>query len=158
MKNIFLRLRPAWKKRDISKRLLELELENRNLKSIIARVPDIYKADSKSFLHSNILNKEVGNALRVNEERFNTFLDNSPAASFIKDLEGRLIYINKTFAKIFEFDDNSWKNKTDFELWQEETAKVLRQHDLEILDSGIPYSVEESINHNNKELDRMSVV
>jgi PAS domain-containing protein len=45
--------------------------------------------------------KQVEAALRQSEERFKTFMNNSPVMAFIKDEQGRIIYINEPFERIF---------------------------------------------------------
>ena len=78
---------------------------------------------------------------------FHAFMEHSPSTAFIKDAEGRLLYINPPFVDAFDFHDRDWFGKTDFELWPKETAEVLRANDLRILESGIPQSVEETVTH-----------
>jgi PAS domain S-box-containing protein len=65
------------------------------------------------------------------EARFHLFMDNSPAAAFIKDGEGRLLYANRATQQIIGGDD--WLGKTDAELWPPATAEQLRQNDLSVL-------------------------
>lgn len=75
-------------------------------------------------------------ALRESEERFKAFMDNSPAVAFVKDEEGRFIYINQPFKSFFNVDPDDLVGKTDFDLWPEETAAQLREHDRAVLRSG----------------------
>lgn len=75
-------------------------------------------------------------ALRDSEERFKAFMDNSPAVAFIKDGEGRFIYINRPFKRFFNVEPDDFIGKTDFELWPEETAAQLRENDRAVLQSG----------------------
>jgi two-component system NtrC family sensor kinase len=52
--------------------------------------------------------------LRESEERFRAFMDNSPAVAFIKDREGRYVYLNKPFENHFGMKLSEWAGKTDF--------------------------------------------
>jgi PAS domain S-box-containing protein len=45
--------------------------------------------------------KQVEAALGESEERFKTFMNNSPVMAFIKDEQGRIIYINEPFERVF---------------------------------------------------------
>jgi diguanylate cyclase (GGDEF)-like protein/PAS domain S-box-containing protein len=72
--------------------------------------------------------------LRESEERFNLFMDNSPGLAFVKDADGRLVYINKTFAKGFGFKEEAqWYGKTDEDLWPKDVAESFRRNDLAVL-------------------------
>ena len=77
--------------------------------------------------------KRAEEALRGSEARFNAFMENSPITAFIKNEEGRLLYINSTFERTFELQNVDWRGKTDSELWPPETAKMLRANDVAIL-------------------------
>jgi PAS domain S-box-containing protein len=39
--------------------------------------------------------------LRETQAFFNSFMDNSPAVAFMKDAEGRYVYVNKPFERLF---------------------------------------------------------
>ena len=91
------------------------------------------------------MKSDIDRALSESETRFHSFMNNSPATAFIKDSEGRLLFINAAFSRAFDFEAVNWWGKTDFELWPEETAALLRANDLEILSSGRPGAVEEAV-------------
>lgn len=80
--------------------------------------------------------------LAASEARFQLFMDNSPAAAFVKDEEGHLLYANRFNQQLVGQAD--WKGKTDFDFWPEETAKELRKHDLAVLRSGKVTEVHEA--------------
>jgi len=77
--------------------------------------------------------KGVEEALRESEKRFQLFMDNSPAIAFIKDEEGRYVYLNKTAKQRFQTELVDWQGKTDFDIWPAETAKQLHENDLAVL-------------------------
>ena len=96
--------------------------------------------------HTDITDRKAAEeALRFSEERFNAFINNSPTVAFIKDEDGRMLYVNAPFEKLFGFKNESWRGKTDFELWPAEIAATLREHDLEVLASGNPKEVIETV-------------
>jgi PAS domain S-box-containing protein len=72
--------------------------------------------------------KEAEEALRQSEERFAAFMDNLPGYAWMKDLEGRYVYINKTFLKL-----RNAVGKTDAELWPAEIASTYRANDNQVI-------------------------
>lgn len=100
------------------------------------------EAQIKELRQDNI---ELKQQLAVSRGNFETFMDNSPATAFFKDAAGRLLYVNPTFIKSFSFENKDWYGKTDFELWPEKTATVLRANDVRILSSGKQEAVEEDV-------------
>jgi PAS domain S-box-containing protein len=73
--------------------------------------------------------KQAEFALRKSEERFHTFMNNAPVAAYIKDEQGRYVYINKRGADLVGLAPEHWYGKTDAELWTPEIARQLRVHD-----------------------------
>jgi PAS domain S-box-containing protein len=62
-------------------------------------------------------------ALRQSEERFQAFMNNSPAASWITDAEGRIVYLSQTYFSIFQFPKENVIGKSIFELYPTEAAE-----------------------------------
>ncbi len=71
--------------------------------------------------------------LRMSEERFRGFMDNSPGIAWIKDEEGRHVYLSKNYERRFGVKLDDWLGKTDYELWPLETAQEFRKNDLIVL-------------------------
>ncbi len=74
--------------------------------------------------------------LRASEERFRTFMDHSPAMAFMKDADGRFVYVNEPLAHKFDLPESAWLGKTDIELWGDEIGKPLREIDASVLANG----------------------
>ncbi len=72
-------------------------------------------------------------ALRVSEERFQAFMDRSPAIAFIKDQMGRYVYVNKTWEDLYTVD---WRGKTDAELWPRDNVDMFAESDRRALAAG----------------------
>ena len=66
---------------------------------------------------------------------FETFMDNSPGAAFMKDRDGRYVYVNRTVNDRFNL---ILLGKTDFEVFPKEVADSLRANDLIVLADGKP--------------------
>ena len=62
-------------------------------------------------------------------------MDNSPANAWIKDEQGRYIYLSGTYEKSLGVHKEDRLGKTDFELWPRDTAEQFRKNDLAVLES-----------------------
>ncbi len=83
--------------------------------------------------------------LRLSDERFRMFMDNSPFLSFMKDMDGRLVFYNQRFAEHFGVSRAAWLGKNDSDLWPEEQAQIVRQHDIGVLMAGTLQVVDEDV-------------
>jgi PAS domain S-box-containing protein len=83
-------------------------------------------------------------ALRASETRFYSFMNNNPALAFIKDADGRILYINNTCEGAWNTTLAACQGKPDHELWLAADAARIRALDLSVLERGEPsYVVEE---------------
>lgn len=82
------------------------------------------------------LRQEASATLHASEERFQTFMDNSPTTAFIKDGDGRYLYVNRLIERQFNRPAAQWLGKTDFELFSPEEAHAIRQNDASVLTAG----------------------
>jgi PAS domain S-box-containing protein len=91
--------------------------------------------------------KQAEEALRVSENRFRAFMDNSPTIAWAKDEAGRIVYLDKTFENRFGVRLADCQGKTDFELFPQDMAEEFRKGDLAVLTSGQPLEfIEETVN------------
>jgi PAS domain S-box-containing protein len=85
--------------------------------------------------------------LLESEELFRLFMDYSPTTAWLKDEQGRYLYINKTYEKRFGLKLQEQLGKTDAELWTPEIAQAYRRNDFAVLAAGHPLEFsEETIN------------
>ncbi len=67
---------------------------------------------------------------RETEERFRAVIDYSPAAIFVKDLDGRYLMINRTFRKWLNIDEDAdYLGKTAHDYFASETAERIDAHE-----------------------------
>ena len=71
--------------------------------------------------------------LRAEKERFRAFMDHSSAVAFLKDADGRFVYVNEPLTRKFGISEADWLGKTDAELWGAKIARPLREIDLRVL-------------------------
>jgi PAS domain S-box-containing protein len=89
--------------------------------------------------------RQAEEALRASEARFYSFMNNSPALAFIKDSDGRILYINNTCEEVWNTTLAECQGKLDHELWPAADAARIRAHDLAVLDRGEPSHVVEEL-------------
>ena len=82
--------------------------------------------------------KRVEEALGEREERLRAFLDNSSVIAWLKDEQGRYVYLSENYQRRFGVLLQDWTGKTDFDLWPRDMAEVFRRDDLAVLASDQP--------------------
>jgi PAS domain S-box-containing protein len=96
------------------------------------------------FLRREIaLRRATEERLRLSEQRLQTFLEHSPAISFIKDEFGRYLYANGIFKQTVLQKPMELVGLTDFDLWPNEMAKNFQDEDLLVFSEQKP--IEKSV-------------
>jgi PAS domain S-box-containing protein len=73
--------------------------------------------------------REAEDTLRQSEQRFSAFMDNLPGFAWMKDLEGRYLYINRQLGELEPYRDTGAIGKTDAEIWPVEIASNYQAND-----------------------------
>jgi PAS domain S-box-containing protein len=105
---------------------------------LIAGVLEGVLAKAAAFEEKRQVLEELGatvEALREAQERFATFMDNSPALSFIQDEAGRFVYVNKTFERYYGGSVDDWIGKTVFDKFPPDVAGRMQTHILRALEA-----------------------
>ena len=101
-------------------------------------IAGLLKALASGFLVSvlfSLISRKDDESLAQNVPLFSAFMDNLPAFAWIKDLEGRYVYVNKlTLARLPAFPGD-WLGKTDADLWPGEIGATYRANDLKVVAS-----------------------
>ncbi len=84
--------------------------------------------------------KQTEAALRESESRFQTFMDNSPAAAWITDAAGRMLYTSQTYSRLFQVP-NEVMGKTLSELYAPEIATQFLRHVRQVMETDRPVDV-----------------
>jgi len=74
--------------------------------------------------------------LTESRNRMRAIFDNAPVELYLKDLEGRYIEVNRQFEDLFNVKSPDIVGKLPNEIHNPELAAIVRDHDLEILESG----------------------
>jgi PAS domain S-box-containing protein len=77
-------------------------------------------------------------ALQESEARFKAFMDNSPAVAFLKDSQGRYVYINRQFEVHLNKPAAEVLGKSVFEVWPPDIAHQLHDRDAQTLVGDAP--------------------
>jgi len=72
----------------------------------------------------------VEDALRKSEERFAAFMDNLPGYAWMKDLQGRYVYVNTMVKGLPGYRS---LGKTDAQIWPADLAAEYRANDLQVI-------------------------
>ncbi|HET6409997.1 MAG TPA: PAS domain S-box protein, partial [Chthoniobacteraceae bacterium] len=85
-------------------------------------------------------------ALRESEERFKAFMDHSPAIAFIKDDQGRYIYVNRPFEDSFGVEFKmALQGRTDADWLPQATAEITMESDRKVLLNDVPVRMIEAV-------------
>lgn len=111
--------------------------EGRWIESSLHPVKNEAGRTTRILIHGNDITerKRAVLALKESEERFAAFMDNSPSIAWIKDADGRIVYLNKTYEETFGVRLADYTGKTDNDLWPRLTAELFRKNDLEVLNN-----------------------
>lgn len=75
------------------------------------------------------------------EARFHAFMEASPAAAWIKDADGRHVWVNGAWERAFGVSRGAWEGTTDHDHLPAALADETRRQDLEVLRLGQPFAV-----------------
>ena len=98
------------------------------------------------------LSSRVGFAekqLLESEEKYHHILNNASAVVFIKDLEGKYLFINKKYENLHGISSEKIRGLTDYDLFPQEVADQLRENDRKVIDAGRPLELEELVLHDD---------
>ncbi len=92
--------------------------------------------------------KRAEDALRASEERFAAFMDNLPGYAWMKDLQGRYVYINQMVRRLSGFQS---LGKTDAQIWPADLAAEYRANDQQAIAAKKPLHTVEHYLHEGKQ-------
>jgi diguanylate cyclase (GGDEF)-like protein/PAS domain S-box-containing protein len=81
--------------------------------------------------------------LQDSENRFRSFMDSGHFLSWMKDEQGRYVYVNKSHHEHYEVAPDCWLGQTDAELFPPAIAELFRNNDQQVLRLNKAVTVEE---------------
>jgi PAS domain S-box-containing protein len=102
-----------------------------------------------AFVFYAILKEIASHDLQQSEERFSLFMDYLPAIVFIKDADGRTLYVNKHMNDVLGAKD--WIGKTATELFPKDPAEKMIADDKKTLSDGYRMIIERVPDRNSVE-------
>ncbi len=91
--------------------------------------------------------KQMEDALRRSEELLRNLINNTTAVIYVKEPDGRYVMTNTRFEHLFALSQDQIRGKTDHELFPKDIADGFREHDLAVLNAGVPLESEEYAPH-----------
>lgn len=94
------------------------------------------------------------------QQRLNLFeaiADNATAVIAAKDLDGRYLYVNQEYSRLFHQEKHSFCGKTDHEIFPEDIATAFRQADLQVIEKKEVITVEEKAPVDDEIRDYLSI-
>ncbi len=76
---------------------------------------------------------------------YESIMDNSKLVIYVKDLEGKYLYVNEVFLKLFKLTLNEIIGKSDFDIFPKSVAEEFRVNDMKASMNGEFIEVEEKV-------------
>ncbi|WP_433927367.1 AAA family ATPase [Sorangium cellulosum] len=93
----------------------------------------------------NTERRRAEQALKSNQELLQAIVDNSAAAIYVKDRDGRFLVANRHLRDLLRLPSERILGKTGAEILPAPIAESLRDHDRKVLDAGAPMEWEEEL-------------
>ena len=110
---------------------------------------DLVEQRTRQLLFEIEERKRIEARLRESEARLRAILDNTTSVVCLKDPEGRYLFVNERFRRLFHIGSEDAAAETDFGLFPEETARTLRDNDLAVVEAGGALEFEEEFPHDD---------
>ncbi|SMO72419.1 PAS domain-containing protein [Halorubrum cibi] len=89
--------------------------------------------------------RHVLSDLQEADRRLNLILKNTTAVMYLKDTEGRYVFVNAEYERLFDVDTEDLVGQYDEDIHPPEVAETVQANDLRVLETGEPLEVEEQI-------------
>jgi len=88
--------------------------------------------------------KGIERALFESRSQLEAILNNTTAFIYVKDLEGRFLFVNRHFERAARLAQKEAIGKTDYDLFPKDMADTFRANDRQVIDARRPIEFEES--------------
>ena len=83
--------------------------------------------------------------LEVKKQRLDAILDNTTTVMFMKDEDGKYIFANREYKKLFDIQGETIRGQTDYDLHPPDIAKAVQANDRRVIENGEPLEIEELV-------------
>jgi PAS domain S-box-containing protein len=104
------------------------------LKPVDPRVLAIRMVIAEQRSLANATSRYSREALRESENRFEAFMANSPTAAFIKDADGRFLYVNRRYLDSFRIAEGDRIGRSHFDVFSTDVARAQQATDAMVLE------------------------
>jgi PAS domain S-box-containing protein len=102
-------------------------------------------AETQTRLRQDIAERaRVQEQLENSEARLQQILNNATAVIYVKDTEGRILFVNKQWERLFHIRQTDAVGKTEREMLPKTIAQAFRRNDLLVLERNEPMEFEET--------------
>jgi PAS domain S-box-containing protein len=95
--------------------------------------------------------------LQEADRRLNLILDNTTAVMYLKDTDGRYVFVNAEYERLFDVDTEEIVGQNDEAIHPPDMAETVHANDRRVLETGEPAEVEEQITVNGDERTYLSL-
>ncbi|MBF0123714.1 MAG: PAS domain S-box protein [Magnetococcales bacterium] len=101
--------------------------------------------------------KQMERALEASEQQLRDILNNTSSVIFMKDLQGRYLFINHQYEALFRITNEDILGKTDYDIFPSTIAATLQANDRLALSAETPTQIDEIVPQNDGEHIYISV-
>ncbi|HEU4683660.1 MAG TPA: PAS domain S-box protein, partial [Nitrospira sp.] len=109
--------------------------------------------DGRALLGAVIVFRDISErirseqAIRRSEQLLRNVADNTTAVIYVKDLDGRFLFVNRRFEQIFRLTSEEVIGRTNHDIFPKAFADAFRAHDVEVLNRKMAIEYEEVAPH-----------
>ena len=108
------------------------------------------RKELNGFLKKYIIkHRSIEEALRLSKEQMQSILDNTTSVIYLKDLQGKYIFINRQYQELFHVTKEGIVGKTDYDIFTKEMADAFRANDQKVIKARTPLEMEEVALHDD---------
>ncbi len=93
--------------------------------------------------------RRIEEALRLSKEQMQSILDNTTSVIYLKDLQGKYIFINRQYQELFHTTKEGIVGKTDYDIFPKEMADAFLANDQKVIKARAPLEIEEVALHDD---------